>query len=120
MAIRAYEANGKKLYEVYVNGFDLRGKRVQWRKRGIESNRKAEDIHFDCERELAKLREEGIPYTWKEWFDLAVSRMRLDLRASTILNYESYLGEWVNARWKDRELKSITRQDVFEVVLIRS
>ncbi len=117
MAIKVSEVNGKKVYEVYVNGFDLRGRRVQFRRRGIESIRKAEDIQFECERKLANLREEGVPYTWKEWFDIAVSRMKLDLRASTILSYESYLGEWVNDRWKDRELKSITRQDVFDVVM---
>ena len=54
MAIKAYEAHGKKLYEVYVNGFDLRGRRIQRRKRGIESTRKAEDIQFEYERALAK------------------------------------------------------------------
>lgn len=120
MAITPYEVNGKKLYEVYVNGFDLRGKRIQWRRRGIESNRKAEDIQFDLERELAKLREEGVPYTWKEWFDQALSRMKLDLRASTVMNYECYLGQWANPHWKDRFIKSITKQDVFEIVMERA
>jgi hypothetical protein len=66
MAINAYEANGKKLYEVYINGSDLRGKRIQRRKRGIETIRKAENIQCDYERELAKLREEGIPLIWEE------------------------------------------------------
>ena len=42
MAIKTYLLNGKKFYEVYVNGFDRSGTRVQSRRKAIESLRKAE------------------------------------------------------------------------------
>jgi integrase len=116
MAIKTKVVNGKKLYEVYVNGFDPRGRRVQWRRRGIESLRKAEDVEFECERELAKLREEGVSYTWKEWFELVLSRMKLEMKGSTLHNYEMFIGKWVMPAWQSRELKSITREDVFSIV----
>jgi integrase len=116
MAIKVSEVNGKKVYEVYVNGFDLRGRRIQFRRRGIESLRKAEDIQFECERKLANLRDEGTPYTWKEWFDEALSRMKLELKNSTLHSYNVFLGKWVNPLWNDRELKTLTREDVFSVV----
>jgi integrase len=117
MAITPYTVEGKKLYEVYVNGNDARGCRRQWRKRGIESIRKAEDIQFNFERELAKLREEGVPYTWDDWFKLALARMRHSLKISTVMMYETYLGKRVTPYWKNRELKSITRSDVYDVVM---
>ncbi|MDR3608463.1 MAG: site-specific integrase [Oligoflexia bacterium] len=117
MAITPYTIEGKKLYEVYVNGFDARGRRLQWRKRGIESIRKAEEIQFNYERDLAKLREEGVPYTWDEWFKLALARMKHTLKISTVMKYDTFLGKRVTPRWKDRDLKSITRSDVFDVVM---
>jgi integrase len=116
MSISSKIVNGKKLYEVYVNGFDLRGKRIQRRKRGVESIRKAEEVEFEFERELANLREKGSPHTWIEWFETVMKRMRQDSAASTVINYESYLGKWVNNRWKSKELSSITRDDVYKVV----
>jgi integrase len=116
MAIKVSEVSGKKVYEVYVNGFDLRGRRIQFRRRGIESLRKAQDIQFECERKLANLREEGMPYTWKERFDEALSRMKLELKNSTLHSYSVFLGRWVNPLWSDRELKTLTREDVFSVV----
>ncbi len=116
MAISNKTINGKKLYEVYVNGFDLRGRRVQRRKRSIENIRKAEEIEFQFERELAKLREEGSPHTWQEWYDIAITRMKRDLAASSVMNYESYLGKWVNPHWAKRELKTLSRDDVYKVV----
>jgi integrase len=116
MAISSKIIKGKKLYEVYVNGFDLRGRRIQRRKRRIESIRKAEEIEFGFESELAKLREEGSPQTWAEWIEIVIKRMRQDCAASTVINYESYLGKWVNNRWKNKELRSINRDDVYKAV----
>ena len=43
MAISTYSVKGKKLFEVYVNGFDIRGKRLQMRKRGIQSIKKPQN-----------------------------------------------------------------------------
>ena len=84
--------------------------------RSIENIRKAEEIEFQFERELAKLREEGSPHTWQEWFEIAIARMKRDLAASTVMNYQGYIGKWVSPHWKNRELKAIGRDDVYKVV----
>ncbi len=116
MATTAKTVNGKEFFEVYVNGSDLCGRRIQRRKRSVESLRQAQDIEFEFERELAKLREEGTPYTWEEWFEIAITRMKNERANSTIINYQSYLEKWVAPHWNKRELKSITRDDVYTVV----
>jgi len=64
MAIRTQIEDGKKVYEVYVNGFDARGRRVQRKRTNIETQQKAKTIEFELKRELAKLREERIPFRW--------------------------------------------------------
>jgi hypothetical protein len=58
MAIRNYIENETKLYEVYVNGNDARGVRVQKRRRGVETLRKAQVLEFEFKRELAMLKEQ--------------------------------------------------------------
>lgn len=116
MSITVSQVNGTKVFEVYVGGFDLRGRRFQRRKRGIESLKQAKDVEFEFKRELAKLREEGYAYYWDEWFEIALARMKNERANSTIINYRSYLGKWVTPHWEKRELKTITRDDVYSVV----
>ena len=66
MAIKQYEEDGKKNYEVYVNGSDNRGQRIQRRKRGIESLQKAKAVEFEFKREIAMLKEELVQYRFHE------------------------------------------------------
>lgn len=61
MAINTYTQNGRKLYEVYLNGFDTLGRRIQRRKRGIETLTKAERVEFELKRELAFIKEKKFP-----------------------------------------------------------
>jgi hypothetical protein len=60
MAIRNIIRDGKKLFEVYVNGFNSRGTRVQRKRSNIETLRKAEVIEFELKRELAILSESKV------------------------------------------------------------
>lgn len=119
MAIKSYLVDGKKFYEVYVNGFDNRGRRVQRRKRGVESIKKAEDVEFEFERELARLKEEKVPLRWSEWVAIVIAQIRLELLPSTVINYEAHLTTWVTPKWKDREIREITKQDVYDVVFCK-
>lgn len=64
MAINSYLENEKKYYEVYVSGNDNRGKRIQKRKRGIETLNAARKIEFEFKRELAILKEQAVPLRW--------------------------------------------------------
>ena len=103
MAIRNYTDEGKKLYEVYVNGFDSRGIRVQRKRGGIETLRKAETVEFELMRELARLKEEKIPFRWTEWFDECLRRMKVVHQPSTIWCYQKLAGHWINPMWGTRE-----------------
>lgn len=116
MAIKSYDENGKKVYEVYINGFDSLGRRIQKRKKGLDSLRKAQTVEFEFKRELAQLKEEAVPYRWHEWFDECMKRMRLEYRPSTIYNYESQIKKWIHPHWEKLEIRSISKTDVYETI----
>jgi integrase len=116
MAIRTYVENGKKLYEVYVNGFDSRGARIQRKRKGIETIQKAKVSEFELKRELALKREEKVPYRWQEWLDVCLKRMKLEYRPSTVINYGCTLGKWINPKWAHQELNQITKNDVYAAI----
>lgn len=116
MAIKPYIEDGKKVYEVYVNGFDNIGRRIQRRRLKIETLRKAEMVEFELKRELAKLKEEKVPYRWSEWFYECMKRMKLISQPSTVINYTKTTEKWVMPYWKDMELRTITKSDVYSLI----
>lgn len=116
MAINSYLENERKYYEVYVNGFDSRGRRVQRRKRGLDTLRKAETTEFEFKRELARLKKEAVPFRWGEWFDVCLKRMKTQFKPSTIYTYDTMIRKWVHPHWETSELKEITRTDVHELI----
>jgi integrase len=116
MAIKTYIENGKKFYEIYVNGFDSRGIRVQRRKKGLDTLRKAEMAEFELKRELAKLKEEAVPFRWSEWLSECLKRMKLVHRPSTVIGYETQLGKWISPHWNDFDLHKITKQKVYDTI----
>ncbi len=116
MAIKSYEEDGKKLFEVYINGCDSVRRRIQRRKRSIESLRKAQAIEFEFKRELAQLKEEAVPYRWEEWFDECMKRMKLELMPSTIASYEAQIKKWIHPHLAKIEIKTITKSDVYDLI----
>jgi len=116
MAIRTYFEDGKKNYEVYVNGFDSRGVRVQRKRKGIESLPKAQKVEFELMRELAVLKEARIPYRWSEWFKECIKRMKMVHRPSTTINYEALLNKWIGPRWNDLAIHTITKMQVYKTL----
>ena len=116
MAIRSYVKNGKKFYEAYVNGFNAQGKRVQQKRSGLESLRKAELAEFELKRKLAQLKEDKVHPTWDEWLIDCLQLMKVAYRPSTLYSVEKTLTKWVKGRWDKRDLSSITRLDVHEFI----
>jgi integrase len=116
MAIRTRIKDGKKRFEVYVNGFNARGTRVQRKRTNIESLRKAEVIEFELKRELTILRESKVDPRWEEWVEECLNIMKVTYRPSTLYGYEKTLSKWVNGRFKGRELKDITKLDVHNLL----
>lgn len=117
MAIRTIVGkNGIRTYEVYLNTLDARGIRVQRKRSGIDTLRKAQAIEFEIKRELAQLREEAVPFRWEEWFEVCVKRMKIEYKPSTVYNYETQINKWIHPHWKGKEIQTITKGQVFEVV----
>lgn len=119
MAIRKVEKDGKNFYDAYVNGHDSSGRRIQKKRRNVETLYKAKQIEFELKRELAKLKEESVPFRWGEWFDECVKRMRIELQPSTVSGYETQLKKWIHPHWENIELRAITKGDVYEVIFHR-
>lgn len=116
MSIRAYEVNGQKFYQIYVSGFDSAGRRIQKRKVKIETLKKAQDLEFEMKRELAKLKEQAVPYRWEEWLEVCLHRMKGSFQPSTINGYKTTLGKWITPLWKGREIQTIKRDEVYHAI----
>jgi integrase len=117
MAISSYsDANGRKLFEVYVNGLGSGGRRFQKRKRGIESLRQAQVEEFELKRELAKIREEAVPFRWEEWLDICLNRIKMTYQPSTFINYRTTLNKWLTPQWRGLEISLITREQVYKAI----
>ncbi len=120
MAIKTYENDGKKYYEVYVNGHDARGKRIQFRKRGFDTLKRANKAEFELKRKLAEYKDGIIStYTFGEWFDVCIKQMKIDKKPSTVHNYQTQIGKWVLPHWKDIELKNIVRSHVHDMIFVK-
>ncbi|HAR42778.1 MAG TPA: hypothetical protein DCS07_09160 [Bdellovibrionales bacterium] len=116
MAIQSKIKDGIRIYEVYVNGRDRAGKRVQMRRRGLLSIHKAKDAEFELKRELALLKESGIDPRWGEWVIECQSIMKVQYQPSTLYTYEKTLAKWIPEDWAKKELKSFTKLDVHELL----
>jgi integrase len=116
MAIRSYVKDGVRYFEAYVNGFDSQGRRIQRKRRGIETHKKAETVEFELKRELAIRKEQPVSYRFGEWFDECMRRMRLEFMPSTLAGYETQVVKWAYPLWKHRELADISKADAFELV----
>ena len=116
MAISNYSAKGKKLFEVYVNGFDNRGKRIQMRKRGVESVRKAKDLEFEFERKLALLRDGEVHLRFGEWYVECMNQLRVSHKPSTVYTYDKVCSKWVTEHLEKKELRAITKSEIHEIL----
>jgi len=119
MAIKSSIENGKKVFEVYLNGFDALGRRVQKRKRSIETLRKAQTIEFELKRELAQLKEEAVPFRWHEWFDECMRRMKIEYKPSTLYNYETQIRKWIHPHWSNLEIRQISKTEVYDTIFVK-
>lgn len=104
---------------MYVNGSDANGKRWQKRKKGIETLKKALAIEFELKRELANKKEEGSSYRFQAWFSQCMERMKYNNMPSTVINYTSLINKWVMPHWKDRDIATIKKSDVYDLVFIQ-
>ncbi len=116
MAITAYQQNGKRFYTVYVNGFDRQGRRIQSRKKGIESITKAKEAEFELKRDLARRKELSVDVRWGEWLGECMSVLKVKYRPSTLHSYSSTIAKWIPEDWPKVELSSFTQTHIHELI----
>ena len=122
MPIKVYQSKrNKKLYEVYVS-IRFKGERLQTRRRKdfqgnfITSLFTAKKVEFELKRELIAQKEGQPIWKWKGWLEECLRRMRFSLKHSTIMNYETILGKWIPEDWSKRELQTITKSEVHNLI----
>ncbi len=114
--IKSYMKQNKKIYEVYVAERDLNKKIIARRKRGIASEREAKEIEFQFKSELRDLAEQKTKWTWQNWHNEFLRRIKLNCKNSTIANYDGYLKRWIPKAWATKPIEQITTEEVFEVI----
>jgi integrase len=123
MAIRQYEKNGQRFYEVTVG---MRSRlnptiRKQKRRRGIKNKPMAERIerqlYQDCASEIAMLDGEG--YHWRQvverWYEFKKTDTYEPIGIDTLSDYFNALKKWTTNQW-DKPAKHFTRADVKSVI----
>lgn len=119
MSIQKYLKDDKTFYQVYINGELPNGDRWQRRKKGIESLKKALAIEFELKRELADLKDVGKSTKFHDWFSACMERMKFNNMPSTVKEYTTKINKWVMPHWKDKDIASIKKSDVYDLVFIQ-
>ena len=115
--IKSYSNNGQKLYEVEVRLRDSRRKQHCRRQKGITTERKAKEIEFQLKCELHKLiKGQHLKWTWKDWHQECLKRMKLSLKNATIKEYGSRLKKWLPKEFVEKYLEDIKIHDVHELI----
>ena len=116
MGIKSYIKDGKKFFEVTVKKRDSSGNQIRRMKRGIPSERKATEIEYQLKQELDIASNQKPIVGWRSWLSCCVEQMRMELRASTVLEYEGTLSKWVTPIWSDRDIRDIKKNDIHEMI----
>jgi integrase len=114
--IKPYQKDGKKFYEVFVKTVDPNGKQTARRKKGLTSERVARDVEFEFKQELKLVSSGERRWTWKEWHEEVLRKMKLNRKLSTITSYDLQIKKWIPRDWNERELTSFQQSDVYELI----
>lgn len=114
--IKSYIKENKKLYEVYVAERDLDKKIIARRKRGIKSEREAKAIEFQFKSELKFNADQKPTWTWEDWHEEFLRRIKLNFKNSTVVNYDGGLKRWIPDGWKKKYLEQIGSEDIYDVL----
>lgn len=114
--IKSYNKGRKKFYEVRVSTRNKGGKQICRRRSGISSITKANQIDFELKCEVKKLAGEETPYTWEEWHDEILKRMKLEYKTATLMNYGQALKKWLPDEWSKKLVKDFTKSHVHKLI----
>lgn len=113
---RKLPQSGKIIFDVYVQDWNVHGKRVQKKRRGFESQRAAREAESKLRAELmlAKGRPERV--TWEMWLKHCIDQMKVTRRPSTVLSYESTQRAWSVPVLGGKYLDEITSGQIHHLI----
>jgi len=117
MAIKQRQTTEGIVYDVYVQNWNVHGKRIQKRKCGLKSLKSAREAETLLRAGL--FFEKGKPQrlTYGMWFGKFMERLRIEGRPSTNINYNSAQNKWMLPHLKDVFLDEITTMRLHEIVV---
>ena len=62
---------------------------------------------------------EETPWTFKEWLNECLKRMQFHRKQSTIINYRGRLSKWLPQSFMDKDIKSFTKNDIFNLIFVK-
>ncbi len=111
--------NGDAYYSVYVQCWNVHGKRIQKRVQGFKSLRQAQEAENRLRAEFLVAKGKPQRLTWSMWLGRHLEHMKIVNRPSTVINYESTLSKWVTPHFRDLFLDEITPHQIYDVVITK-
>lgn len=115
MAIKVYEKDGKKLYEVFVK-IRVHGTQLARRKKNIPSMALAKKIDAEFISKLNDLKDGPKRHTFDQWFEKCVTKMRLEYKPSTIIGYVTNYQKWISPIIGRKYLSEITPHEIHGLI----
>ena len=118
MPIYQETCKGRTTYTVVATA-QINGKQVNRKRRNISSMAMAKRIEVDLKIELKKLKECPNRFTWNQWSNECLKRMKIEFKVGTIMGYQGNLNKWVNPCLGEYYLDQITGSMIHELIYNR-
>lgn len=94
----------------------INGKQVNKKKRNVTSIAAAKRVEIDLRVALSRMKDDPYMCTLNEWSEKCLKRMRLQFKASTVINYQSNFNKWINPVLGERLLNEITSSQIHSLI----
>ena len=122
MSQKVYFLNDKKFFEIWLSKRNPKGGRLR-RKTKFDNNGKriaskqvADRVEYELKKQLERTLNKNCFWTWENWHQECLRRMRMTFKESTTLNYDGGLTKWLPSEWCKKELSDMKKNDVFELI----
>lgn len=123
ICVSRYIYNGKTYLEVLIQKRDKRGRNRRRKARFTSSGKRitslvvAEQVKAKLRRELESELGQVTTHSWATWFAKTIRQMRREgLKENTIVNCEKVMNKWLDIAWKEKDLESFSRDDVYKLI----
>lgn len=114
--IKSYMKDGKKYYEVFISERDQNKKLHGKRRRNIQSEREAKQIEFELKTELRESLSQTPTWTWFNWKNEVLKRVKMKFKTATFMNYDAYLRRWTPESWDPKKINEFTAEEIYNAI----